>query len=170
MIYKQKILFLTMIALTGLLSGCLFSSEQKIVDEAERTVKDAFLADKKNPTAETESFSIFLPEDFHIEEETENNLVLQRDDQLFLLFFNPLEKDNSELLYENIDRDDKLVNAIFKSEDQFGYVVAIPFEDKGEYEVIVGLGGKRIITVSGKGQIAEDAGLMMEMVRSITYK
>ncbi|TCT19913.1 hypothetical protein EDD68_11642 [Melghiribacillus thermohalophilus] len=167
----KPILFLIIwTQLSVLLSGCLFVSEEQIIDDTERAVKDAFLADPTEATEETDSLSLYVPEKMDMADATEYNLVLQDGDQTYLLFFNPLEEDASRLLYESANKNDVLIDSTFQSEEQFGYVVAVPYNDDGQYELIVGLGGKRISTVSEKRNLAEDAGLMMEMVRSISYK
>ncbi|WP_010678460.1 hypothetical protein [Bacillus timonensis] len=162
----RKVLIVTLLVLVGLLSGCA-----SIEDESKETVSSvetAFNAQPEKTNSENDGISFYLPSTMKIEEKVENNVILQKGDQTFILFVNPNEKRTSEVLYEAVDAKEFEVDKTYTDKERFGYVKVFEIEDN-QYLVTVGIGGIKMTTETKVSDISESAGEMMKIVSSVKY-
>lgn len=145
-------------------------SKEKAIDLAKETFVAGVKADSKQPNQETELFSYFLPPVLTIEETNDNNLVLSRGNQLYLVFSNPSEDALSKVNYE-LDKaieEDTIIIETLDNEETFSYLIVAPFGDD-EYKVIVGSGGEKGTTITDVRNIQASVETIIEIINSISY-
>ncbi|HHW38394.1 MAG TPA: hypothetical protein GXX18_14340 [Bacillales bacterium] len=152
----------------GLLVGCSGSKEEAI-SQSKQAVESIFNEPAQKTTETTEGFSYYLPEGFKIEEEFGNNVILSKGKQEYILFVNPHESLNSDVIFNEIKgaKDEKGTKT-FKDKDRFGYISISPGADK-KYELIVGIGGVKTTTMSTTSDMVENAKNMMTIANSVEY-
>ncbi|WAA11749.1 hypothetical protein [Fervidibacillus halotolerans] len=165
MLFKRKWLFLIM--LLSLLTACTGTLEEE-TEKAKEQAVEVFEAKAKNANVEKETLSLYLPHGIEVDETDPNNVILTRGDKLYLLFINPNEDEKSQVVYEATAEtgEDYLLNETFQSDDRFGYIVLKEVEED-VYELTVGIGGIKLTTETNKKDLADDAGMMMEIVSSV---
>ncbi|GGM26336.1 hypothetical protein GCM10011351_09980 [Paraliobacillus quinghaiensis] len=149
------------------LSACA-PTEEEALNLVEEAAKATFEADTIEPNQEVEGFSVYLPDDFEIVEETESNLLLESGDQMFILFYNALEASTSQLNYQTAEANDNYsLLQSFEDNERFGYVKVAETEEI--YELQVGVGGVKITTQTTLETMEDDTIAMMQMATSIAY-
>ncbi|WP_374724487.1 hypothetical protein [Calidifontibacillus erzurumensis] len=165
---KALIRFLALTLLTiSLLTGCNGKEDEAIV-EAIQIAEATFNETKQEPTESSDLFSFYLPKEYKVKEKSEHNIILKKDNQEYILFVNPNEALDSEVLFNELQAAKKEVQETFKSKGRFGYLLITPVEGKN-YEVIVGIGGVKMTTLSTVDDIARDTKKMMEIANSVEY-
>ncbi|MBD8069010.1 hypothetical protein [Bacillus sp. PS06] len=166
MVKKGIISYLLLI---GLLVGCSASVEE-VIEETKQTTAQTFEAEPMEPNQTESTFSYFLPSDMKEETVEENNLILQQGEQLFILFVNPNEEQNSEELYKStvLESENDLLNETFKDEERFGYVKVESVEEDS-YQLSIGIGGVKMTTVTELKKVKDNAEQMMQIVSSVKY-
>ncbi|MRH42816.1 hypothetical protein GH741_08975 [Aquibacillus halophilus] len=167
--FKVSLFVISVILLFTSLAGCSLKSEEQVLEETQEVAINTFQQESVDTNTELENFSLYLPGGFEITEETMSNLILQRDDQTYILFYNALEDTTSELNYkaaESIDESTLLES--FEDENRFGYIKVLSTEEDS-YELQIGVGGVKITTRTSKDQLVEDTEEMMKMANSIAY-
>lgn len=143
---------------------------QKSVD----TFEETFKAQSLDTSEDTDIFAYHLPTGFTIDSESENNIVLTEDEQTYLLFVNPFEPKDSEVLYDStkMNHSDLLVDHTVTDEGRLGYLLVSPVggEEEELYEVTVGLGGVKMTTVTETGNMEASTKSMMEIISSVKIK
>ncbi|WP_142255376.1 hypothetical protein [Bacillus sinesaloumensis] len=157
---------MSILILLGLLSGCASVEDES--KEAITAVENAFKAAPEKANSENGDVSFYLPTTMNIEEKDENNVILQKGDQPFILFVNPNEEASSEVMYNEIDSEEFIINKTFTDKDRFGYIKAFEKEDK-LYLVTVGIGGVKMTTEAKVSELSESATEMMTVVSSVNY-
>jgi hypothetical protein len=151
-----------------LLVGC--ASIEDHIAETETVTNEAFEAGPKGINTEEDEFSYFLPGSIERENSDEFNIILTEGKQTYILFVNALEAKNSHVVYESsLHNEEYLLNKKYENDDSFGFVLVYELEDE-QYEVIVGVGGTKLTTVTEKGNIAENAEKMMLIANSVRLK
>ncbi len=129
--------------------------------------QSAFQAEPLQTDDKVQDISIFLPQGFILEQESENNLLVRKGQQKYLVFVNPEEKRDSQLLYQNlVAAEDYTINETFSKNGQFGYLLA-KVHSRRNVELIVGIGGYKITTTTDRADMADDAKNMMQMANSM---
>jgi len=166
---KDFFVVMCMLITIGILAGCGPSIEE-VSTETTTLVEQAFNDNPTKPNNTKESLSYYLPADMAVESEEENNIILKQGEQLFILFVNPNEPKNSQVMYESIlsDTDKTIVNETFSNDSKFGYVHVEELDDDN-YEVSVGVGGVKMTTTSELKNVSELAQQMMVIVSSVEY-
>ncbi|WP_339147305.1 MULTISPECIES: hypothetical protein [unclassified Sutcliffiella] len=164
-----SILFLSLL----FLAGCSISIEdatQKSIDAFEQT----FNGEEMEATEETDAFHYYLPSQFSVDTETENNIVLTHKEQTYLLFANPFESKDSEVLYDStkVNYDELQLDHTVLEDGRLGYMLISPVEGEKEefYEVTVGVGGVKMTTVTDTKNMESSTKSMMEVVSSVKIK
>ncbi|UOQ86331.1 hypothetical protein [Gracilibacillus salinarum] len=167
----EKFGFLTVsILLIFVIAMSIWSIEptEEVLTEATDVAENQFEQEIKDPNEELDHFSLFVPEGFEVEEQSQNNVILTKDNQTYILFYNKLESDTSKLNYEaamEMEDHDKLVS--FEDQDRFGYINIAERDD--QFEVQLGVGGVKVTTISSKQELTEDVKSMMNMANSLAY-
>lgn len=165
---KSVNIFFILIISFGLLLGCSASKEEAI-SQSRKIAETTFMGDIQKPTKTTKGFSYYLPEGFEITDEMENNVILSEGKQEYILFVNPQETPDSQVIFNELKNAKKEESVdTFKSDGRFGYIIIMPAKDK-KYEVIVGIGGIKMTTLSSAGDMVENTKNMMEITNSVQY-
>ncbi|MCG1022002.1 hypothetical protein [Sutcliffiella horikoshii] len=164
-----SILFLSLLFLAGC-SVSIEDASQKSIDAFEQTFK----AEEMEATEETDAFHYYLPSQFSVDTETENNIVLTHKEQTYLLFVNPFESKDSEVLYDStkVNYDELELDHTVSEDGRLGYLLISPVEGEKEefYEVTVGVGGVKMTTVTDTKNMESSTKSMMEVVSSVKIK
>lgn len=160
--------FLIIALLIGVLAGCAPSIEE-VSAETKTLVGQSFAETPIEGNKNHESFSYHLPEGMVIESKGENNVILQKEEQLYILFVNSNEEKDSDVMYQsiNMETSSEIINETFVDDNRFGYVRVAELEDV--FEVSVGIGGAKMTTECKLKDVTENAEQMMDIVASISY-
>ncbi len=167
---KNKLILLGCVCI--LLVGC--SSTEEIVADTKDSVHEMFEEGPKGINVKKGNFEFYLPDAMDVQEQQEileNNLLLSEGDQTYILFVNPIEKENrdSRVIYESTQSDNNyILNETFEKNKQFGFVQILALEDKNKtYEVTVGVGGAKLTTITKKTNLVKSAKKMMKIANSV---
>ncbi|MBO8177770.1 MAG: hypothetical protein H0Z31_09995 [Bacillus sp. (in: Bacteria)] len=165
----MKKLFLFFLILSMMLAGCSMS-EADVKSKAPLKVQSELAKEGMEPNEKIGSYQLFLPFGMKVKENTKNNIFLKKGSQTYLLFINKNEGLDSQVLYQQstMQDDNVIVNETFEKEGKFGYLLVTKVQEK-EYEVIVGIGGIKMTTVTTLNDVVEQAELMMRVVDSIQW-
>lgn len=81
---------LTFLLISSLIVGC--SGIERQTEKAMKAAEVAFRDDEKQPNQEAGLIQVYLPKDYKVVEEHDNNLILQKGDKIYILFVNPNER------------------------------------------------------------------------------
>jgi hypothetical protein len=166
MVRSYKLIYITFAFL--LLVGCATIEDQ--LSETEIVTNEAFEVGPKGVNVEEGEFTYYLPGSIERESSDEFNIILTEGKQTYILFVNALEDTTSRILYESsLLNEEYLLNKTYENEDRFGFILVYEIEDQ-QYEVVVGVGGTKLTTVSDKSNIVESAEKMMLIANSVRLK
>ncbi|MYL34073.1 hypothetical protein GLW08_07395 [Pontibacillus yanchengensis] len=147
-----------------------FISEEKAVKKATSMAKQEFEREDISINHELEDISLYLPERMEILSNEANNLLLQEDEQKYILFYNTFEKPTNDTFYTSAKQADDILHIeSFENEERFGYIRVLSIEED-MFELQVGVGGVKMTTETTKRAMEDDARNMMKIVRSIGFK
>lgn len=167
---RQTVKYVAVMMLFVMLSACSASieEEQSVAQEA---AANTFKTETTVTTnEEVEGIKYHLPKGAVIKKTTENNVVFEKGSKLYILFVNPHEEADSDVVYQASvsSQIDYRVNETFQEDDKFGFMLVNDIEDqKDQYELTVGVGGVKVTTETDAKHISEDAELMMEIALSV---
>lgn len=140
-----------------------------MIDEfarAEQAAEEAFNATPYNSDNDIQGYSIYIPQGFVVNSESENNIELVKGSQQYLVFINDKEGSTSTVTYDALtEREGAELDTTFETEEQFGYIVANEMDD--EVVLVVGIGGIKVTTKTDKSSLESDASDMMNIAKSI---
>ena len=153
------------------LVGCNVS-EQEAIDSSIQLFEVALGEDKKEANAEAEKFSYYLPSTFMVESEVNNNIVLENKDQTYILFVNPFESASSEVVYETTLSfyEKPIANKTLEFNDQFVFLLVEKGPSDNTYEVIVGIGGTKMTTITEVSTMKQSVQHMLDIIKSVRTK
>jgi hypothetical protein len=165
----KKFMAIFFMSLLLLLSGCGNTTIEEQKEKTDGAVKEVFTSSAEKTTDTAGDVSLYLPFGADIEKESPNNIIISKSSNTFILFTNPNEKEDSELLYTMTvkDKNNIVAEGTFQKENRFGYYVIKQLKDNKEYELIVGVGGTKMTTQSTMEDLAENSEMMMKIIRSI---
>ncbi len=153
------------------MAGCQVS-EEEAVEAAKNIFINSFSPEEiAEANFEAAQVDFYLPSGMEVTEEIEFNLQLEKNDQIFLMFFIPIEPWDSDV---HLKRDqefekDAIIFEEFQEADKLGYLAISPNEE-GSYKVIVGIGGAKMTTIATVADLAESTEIMTEILHSVQYK
>lgn len=155
-----------------LLSSLLFACNGGIEEKQEEAIAEAhasFAAEMAVPNHELESLALYLPFGMEIDDTNPYNLLLKKGDRSYILFINPHESSDSQVVFEATVQTAKNIRLqeTFSEEGKFGFIV-IQDIDRDWYSLTVGIGGKKMTTEADANSLPKEAGTMMKIVSSIT--
>ncbi|MBS4200043.1 hypothetical protein KHA93_10285 [Bacillus sp. FJAT-49732] len=167
---KKMVVSALIILSVFIIAACGKSIDKEKI-KAEENVEKAFQEKPADTNEEIQSITFNLPAGFTIKDESPNNIILEKGDQTYILFYNPNEESNSKALYDGVvDHANKvIVNKTFSDKERFGYLV-INEMDKNMYEVTVGIGGIKATSESDLKSLATDAEALMNIVNSTSLQ
>ncbi|MEI5908829.1 hypothetical protein WAK64_17410 [Bacillus spongiae] len=167
--YNKKIAIVMMVLIL-FLSACSATEEENIED-AKQKVELSFEEPTKKRNEKAEGLSFYTPFRMKVVEETQNNLILEKGSNTYIMFYNRNEDEESTLLYElsKEGQSDFLIEEVYEGKERFGYFL-VSEESHENVQVIVGIGGSKITTITSMSDLPKTAELMMKMVSSIEFK
>ncbi|MEW4306390.1 hypothetical protein [Rossellomorea marisflavi] len=162
---KRYLPVLFILALT--LAGCSTSIDEE-KDKTAKVVED--MVDHKAEAKEKAGdIEFYLPFGAEVEKETSHNVIIKKGSDTFILFNNPQEDKDSDLLYKTSleDESDVVKKGTFQGKDGLGYYIIKSIPDSEKYELIVGVGGTKVSTQSDEGDLSDHAKMMMKMATSV---
>ncbi|RLQ97896.1 hypothetical protein [Falsibacillus albus] len=168
---KSLIIFIVAISALFALTGCNSSSIKVQAKDAQTRVQKSFKAEPKKAGETLKKLKIHLPFGMSVKKEAENNVILKKGSNTYILFYNPKESAKSELVYQMTKKQSKSIykEFTFKDKKRFGYLIINKIK-KDYYEVSVGIGGIKLTTETKTSHVASEAEMMMDIVSSATYK
>lgn len=166
----KRIAMILLITCSVIISGC-GANIQKEKGKAETSAEEAFNASPEKADSKAKDIRFHLPSGFEVTEKTPNNIVLKRNTQPFVLFYNPKESRDSQVIYKLAKESghDFLTDKIYEDKNRFGYLL-ISEVDGELYEVSVGIGGVKLTTETSAKKLENDARDMMTLVSSVKNK
>lgn len=166
MFYKLTKISFLFIALAFV--GCS-KTEDQVFKEAEEVVNGIFSEENKVEINYSDDIvSFYLPEHLHIVEQDENNLVLKNGDHVYVIFMNYMEASTSKVFFGSAQADDALLYTSYERDDMFGYMRILEnLDDKGTYELQVGIGGVKVTTNTTLKQLVSESEQLMKIAKSI---
>ncbi|QFT90239.1 hypothetical protein FIU87_16365 [Bacillus sp. THAF10] len=153
--------------------GCSVSEEEAL-EKSKETFEQVFQGETVEATEDTEMFTYHLPEKFEVESASNNNVVLLHKEQHYLLFVNPMEAKDSDVVYESTKSNysELQLDHTFSHNGRLGYVLVAPLEEEEnmKHEVTVGIGGVKMTTVTETNNLENSTKYMMEIVSSVKVK
>ncbi|WP_138420659.1 hypothetical protein [Aquibacillus sediminis] len=150
------------------LAGCN-QSEDEVFTDTKEIAETMFNQQDVETNTELEHFTLFIPSGFEVVEETTNNVTLEKGDQPYILFYNPLESTKSELNYQKAaDSGAYILLEAFEDDERFGYLGVRSEDDV--YVLEVGVGRVKITTRTKLKSIDDNTEQMMKMANSIAYR
>ncbi|UTW68840.1 hypothetical protein KHA80_15920 [Anaerobacillus sp. HL2] len=145
-------------------------TKEEAVDIAKESFETGIKTSPKEPNQETEQFSYYLPGGLSIEEVAENNLILSKGDQLYLIFSNPVEEPSSQVNYDQdqLVEENSIVNETREIDGAFNYILVSPHEED-LYKVIVGTGAKKGTTITDLDNIKNSVETILTIIKSVSY-
>lgn len=142
---------------------------EEVLSDAVEVAEKQFKDHSGEINTELAHFSIFLPEGFNVEEQSAHNLILTKEEQTYILFYNELESEASRLNYNAVSDENKNSKWLesFEDNERFGYIYITELEE--QFEVQLGVGGVKVTTISSQERLLEDVNDMMEMANSLAY-
>lgn len=162
------------IAFLLLLTVLMLVACGKTIEEQAATgiqaAKDTFFTETKEANEEIDGIRLYKPAGYKVEEESDaQNMLFTKGDEPYLLFINSNEETDSQLFYEVLKADSsvKVVQEeTFTKDGLFGFVAVLESSDK-QVELVVGVGGVKMTTISKISKIENNLQDMMEIVKSI---
>ncbi|MGG3914965.1 hypothetical protein [Rossellomorea vietnamensis] len=152
-----------------MLAGCNTSIDQEKEETA--SVVEGALDSHEKAGEDAGNISFYLPFGAKIEKESPYNIIISKSSDTFILFTNPQEDKDSELLYKMAinDKDSLVKHGTFKEDNRLGYYVIKELPDTEEYELTVGVGGTKVTTQSEMKDLADNAEMMMKIAASVKH-
>lgn len=151
------------------LTGCGKSVEEQI-NNGVASAQTVFEKDPQKPNQKIGGIELFVPTGYTVEQtEDENNFILNKGKDQFILFVNVNEEEDSKLHYELLKRDKtkKIVKEeTVELDGAFGFT-AVTEHKEGLFELIVSSGGVKVSTISEDKKIDTKLVDMMQIARSV---
>lgn len=142
---------------------------EEVLKEAMEEAEEQFYEEPIEPNVQLDHFSLFLPDSFEVIEQSQYNLLLEKNGQTFILFYNELEEQSSRLNFEEAKQGNNNSEWLesFEKDDRFGFIYVL--EGNEQHEIQLGVGGVKVTTISSKANIVEDVKNMMNIANSLAY-
>lgn len=152
-----------------LLTGCMATPEERLATGLSE-VRTAFEEEPLETNETAGSTELYLPGGYDIEEPSDdNNVIITKGSDSFVLFINPNEAPDSKFFYDLQKANEEqqwIADETFEEKGRFGFVTLRQIaEDR--VEVVVSAGGVKMTTISEESDVPDNMEWMMETVRSI---
>lgn len=170
---KRKLSFylLSLLIPLLLLTGCSVS-EEDVQQRAKESFETKMEQEETKPaTFEDENIQMYVPSFAKVERLDEYNLLLERDEQIFLLFVHDkyLVSNEEDLLKQLMIDEEPFILEMKTDNEELGYLVVVQSEDE-EYIIIVGYDKYKITTMGSLDDVNDLVDVMLEIVRSAITK
>ncbi|MEW9500719.1 hypothetical protein [Jeotgalibacillus marinus] len=167
---KKEYLLVVLLVMTTVLVACSATIEE----EKEKTLEDVeqiFEEEPNRPNEHIEELSFRLPFRTSIVEESDNNVIIEKSNDTFVLFYHQNEEAGNDVVYTMTTKDTEnpwMVNETFEDGDSIGYVL-MRQENEEEYELVTGIDDVKLTTISSLEDLSKNASWMMETVKSVEW-
>jgi ABC-type Fe3+-hydroxamate transport system substrate-binding protein len=164
--FFKAIIIFTLLVLV--LSACGKSSFKTESKEAITSVETTLAEEVKKPNKKSEEIQFYLPFGFEIKDESPNNIILKNGSKTYILFNNPQENEESDVVYNATaaQYEDLDVKKEFKQDKKLAFIL-IKQMDEGINELTVGIGGTKITTQVKTSSLKNEAKVMTQIVSSV---
>lgn len=167
---KKSILLFMLFCSIFLLAACGKTAEEQI-DLGISKFEEVFKREPKEPNKKISDIELYLPSRYSIDfTEDTNNYIIEKGSDVYILFLNKNEENNSKLQYDILKNDTSkniIKEKTLEVDDTFSFVAVV--KEKEQYELIVCSGGIKISTVSNGKNIDDKLLNMMEIIHSVQY-
>ncbi|MFD1030355.1 hypothetical protein [Metaplanococcus flavidus] len=152
-----------------LLAGCMGTPEERLAEGLSET-RLAFEEEPPETNETAGETELYLPGGYDIEEPSdENNIILTKGSDSYVLFINPNEAPDSKFFYDLQKANEEqewTADETFEQNGRFGFATLRSIaEDR--FEVVVSAGGVKMTTISEESDVPGNMAWMMNTVRSI---
>ncbi|WKA59826.1 hypothetical protein QWY16_06880 [Planococcus shenhongbingii] len=165
----RKGFIILLILLSAGLSGCLASPEEKIANGMSKATA-VFENEPAETNEKVDNTELYVPRSYTIEEPSDDqNIVITKGSDSFVLFINPNEASDSTLFYDLQKANPEqqwVADKTFEQNGRFGFTTVREIADD-RFEVVVSAGGVKMTTISEGSKIDPNMEWMMKTVRSI---
>ncbi|OEH91780.1 hypothetical protein [Bacillus solimangrovi] len=156
-----------LITILFVISACS-ASEKEVVSETKSEVENVFLTGNQKANKEKETFRYYMPSSFSVVEQDDYNIVFSKGKTKVILFVNPNESYDSEVLYEQIASEQKvIIDETWNEDGRFAYLKINSIGEKDKHELVIGIGGAKLTTETSTSSMVSTATAMMEIAKSI---
>lgn len=154
-------------SLVIMIVGCSVSEEEAL-ELGRQAYIDRINQDPQQPNVTKDEIEFHLPRGFEIVEEQEYNILLQQNDQLFILFHQPSEPATSTIrLREDMESAGRaMIYEVLETEEKVSYLIVEEAEEEGLLLVKTALGGAKVSTLTTYQRLKDDIDAMTKMVHS----
>ncbi|MBB5148112.1 MULTISPECIES: hypothetical protein [Ureibacillus] len=165
---KWLLLTISCISLLGL-AGCGKSVEEQI-NIGVASAQTVFEESPREPNKKIGQIELYLPSGYSIKEtDDENNYILSKGKDKYILFVNVNEKEDSQLHYDLLKNNStkKIVKEQpVELDGAFGFTMVLE-HDEGQFELIASSGGVKVSTISNNKHMDNKLVEMMLIARSV---
>lgn len=152
-----------------LLAGCMGTPEERLAEGLSET-RMAFEEEPPETNETAGATELYLPGGYDVEEPVdENNVIITKGSDSFVLFINPNEASDSKFFYDlqkANEQQEWVADETFEQNGRFGFATLRAIaEDR--FEVVVSAGGVKMTTISEESGVPGNMEWMMKTVRSI---
>ncbi|MDX8047478.1 hypothetical protein SH601_16040 [Gracilibacillus sp. S3-1-1] len=142
---------------------------EEVLSGAIEEAEQQFQQNAKQPNEKLDSLSLYIPEGFEIDDQSNSNILLTKADKVYIVFYNSLESAKSKVNYEiaREANDDEWLTS-FENQDRFGYIYIV--EQADQFEIQIGVGGVKVTTLSNRDELTENIQDMMDIAISLEYE
>ncbi|WP_153722944.1 hypothetical protein [Sporosarcina cascadiensis] len=170
MLRNGKMILLLLLAV--FLAGCSQKVESR-TDNAFIAAKNAFEANDKRANETIGDIKFHKPATMKADKQsTSQTVVLTKRNDSFYLTVNPNEKKDSRVYYDLLltEEPENLIGAqTFAKDEAFGFIAVIQ-KSENLVELIAGVGGARVETVTNEENINSYLEKMMQIARSVQHE
>ncbi|MCM3611514.1 hypothetical protein M4S82_09595 [Planococcus sp. MERTA32b] len=152
-----------------LLAGCMATPEERLAEGLSET-RTAFEQEPPETNETAGQTELYLPGGYDIEEPSdENNIIITRGSDSYVLFINPNEAADSRLFYDLQKANDEvewIADETFEQNGRFGFTTLRAIAEDW-IEIVVSAGGVKMTAISEESDVPDNMEWMMKTVRSI---
>ncbi|WP_163101192.1 hypothetical protein [Peribacillus alkalitolerans] len=148
MVPKRLMTAMGFLCLLLIFTGCSANVNEEI-NKAEKAAEKVFTNNNVKANEKLKEFSFYLPDGFKVDEVKTHNVIINNRDIYAIIFVNPNEQSDSDVLIQNFINHKKEYEKIqtFEKPGKKGFFAVRQTEEK-KYELIVGIGGVKVTTVA----------------------
>lgn len=166
---KRSALITGTVLSLSLIAGCTSTPEERMAEGLSET-RMTFEEEPPESNETASQIELYLPGGYEIEEPSDdNNLIITKGSDSFVLLINPNEAEDSKFYYELQKANEEIewiADETFEQNGRFGFATLRSIAEE-RIEVVVSAGGVKMTTISLESDVADNMDWMMKTVCSI---